>query len=228
MGALPKAVIFDLDGTVADTMPFLTGLAVELISKHYCLAREVARQRYLETAGMDFAAQLEKIFPSHPKNPEVARLFEARKSRGLLDHPVFPDALAALLHFKARDVRRFVCSSTGHEVLREYVRANKIDQLLDGWFGQRPGLDKGQQVQQILDEHDLEPGEVVFVGDSLLDWDFVKDKGVRFLGIRRIFDEQDFRRRGLHSLRDLTVLTRLWEHPRVLRSRDEAHPGTST
>ncbi len=224
MGAEPKAIIFDLDGTLADTMPFLTDLAVELISEHYAVPRDVARQRYRETTGMDFAAQLERIFPDHPKNPDIARAFELRKHRGFLDHPVFPDALAALLHFKSRDVRRFVCSSTKQEILTEYVSANKIDHLLDGCFGQRAGLDKGQQVELILEEHHLEPSSVLFVGDSLLDWDFIKDKGVRFLGVRRIFDEQDFRQRGLLSLRDLTALTHLWEQSPVLRSTDEMHP----
>jgi CDP-L-myo-inositol myo-inositolphosphotransferase len=212
IGAEPKAVIFDLDGTVADTMPFLTDLAVELISEHYPVPRAIARRRYRETTGMDFAAQLERIFPEDPNNPDVARLFESRKREGFLDHPVFPDALAALQHLKSRDVRRFVCSSTEQGILTDYVSANKIDHLLDGCFGQRAGSDKGQQVQRILEEHDLEPGDVLFVGDSLLDWDFIKDKGVRFLGVRRTFDEQDFRQRGLHSVHDLTALANLWEH----------------
>ena len=211
IGAEPKAVIFDLDGTLADTMPFLTELAVELISEHYTVPREVARQRYRETTGMDFAAQLERIFPDHPKNSDIAQAFESRKYQGFLDHPVFPDALAALRYFKSRDVRRFVCSSTRHEILADYVSANELDQLLDGCLGHRAGLDKGQQVQRILEEHHLEPSEVLFVGDSLLDWDFIKDMGVRFLGVRRTFDEQDFQRRGLPSVRNLTVLAQLWE-----------------
>ena len=209
-GAEPRAVIFDLDGTIADTMPFLTDVAVELIAEHYAVPRGVARERYRETTGMDFAAQLDRIFPSHPKNPEVARDFESRKRAGFLDQPVFPEALAVLLHFKSRDVRRFVCSSTKHEVLAQYTKANEIDALLDGCYGRRPGLDKGQQVQRILDEYHLEPGEVLFVGDSPLDWDFIKGKGVRFVGVRRIFDEQEFRQRGLVSVQDLAALTQLW------------------
>jgi phosphoglycolate phosphatase-like HAD superfamily hydrolase len=205
-------------------MPFLTDLAVNLISEHYAVSRGVARRRYRDTTGMEFRAQLERIFPDDPKNPEVARSFESRKHLGYLDHPVFPDALAALLHLKSRNVRRFVCSSTQQEILSRYVSANKIDHLLDGFFGQRPGLDKGKQVDLILEEHDLEPSEVVFVGDSLLDWEFIKGKGVRFLGIRRIFDKQDFWLRGLLSLRDLTALIQLWERSPVLRSTDELRP----
>jgi methionine salvage enolase-phosphatase E1 len=105
-------------------------------------------------------------------------------------------------------------------VLTDYVRASRIGHLLDGCFGQTEGRDKGQQVERILEEHDLEPREVLFVGDSLLDWDLVKDRGVRFLGVCRTFDEQDFRQRGLLSVRDLTGLVRLWEPP-VLWSTDE-------
>ncbi|MBW2414441.1 MAG: NTP transferase domain-containing protein [Deltaproteobacteria bacterium] len=220
VGVQPKAVIFDLDGTVADTMPFLTEIAVELISEHYRVTKVVARQRYLETTGMDFAAQLERIFPDHPNNPQVARTFESRKRKGFLDHPVFPDALAALHYFKSRDVRRFVCSSTRQEVLTDYVSASKIGHLLDGYLGQTASRDKGQQVERILEEHHLDPGEVLFVGDSLMDWDLIKDKGVRFLGVRRIFDEQDFRQQGLLSVHDLTDLVRLWE-PSALRSTNE-------
>ena len=89
-------------------------------------------------------------------------------------------------------------------------------------MGWTTGLDKGQQVELILEEHHLEPSEVLFVGDSLLDWAFVEDKGVRFLGVRRIFNEQDFRRQGLLSVRDLTDLAHLWEPSPVLPSRDEA------
>ena len=221
VGVQPKAVIFDLDGTVADTMPFLTGLAVELISEHYAVPKGVARQRYRETTGMDFAAQLERIFPEHSKNAHVARAFETRKRQGFLAHPVFPDALAALQYFKSRGVRQFVCSSTKQEILTEYVSASKLDHLLDGCFGQTAGLDKGQQIERILEKHHLEPSEVLFVGDSLLDWAFVKDKGVRFLGVRRIFDEQDFRQQGLLSVRDLTDLAHLWERSPVLRPTDE-------
>ncbi|GAG30105.1 unnamed protein product, partial [marine sediment metagenome] len=68
----------------------------------------------------------------------------------------------------------------------------------------------GQQIEFILHHYHLDPNEVIFVGDSLMDCEFVRDKNVRFIAICRLFEEQNFRERGLFSVQDLTALTRLW------------------
>ncbi|GAI94524.1 unnamed protein product, partial [marine sediment metagenome] len=50
-----KAVIFDFDGTIANTMPFLTELAIKVITENYNISKDKAKSRYIETIGMDFA-----------------------------------------------------------------------------------------------------------------------------------------------------------------------------
>jgi len=55
-----KAVIFDFDGTVANTMPFLTKLAVNLISKNYALSKNKALKIYIETTGLSFEEHIAK------------------------------------------------------------------------------------------------------------------------------------------------------------------------
>jgi len=88
-----RAVIFDFDGTVVDTMPFLTELAVKLMVENYNISKNAAQKRYLETSGMHFASQIELIFPDHPKNHDVANTFESMKQEGIFAHPVFPEIL---------------------------------------------------------------------------------------------------------------------------------------
>jgi len=217
----PKAVIFDFDGTIANTMPFLTDLAVNLISKNYEISKEMALSKYLETTGMDFASQMELIFPNHPKNREVIAAFEATKREGVLDHPLFTEVIPTREFFKDRNIKRFICSSTKQEILSEYVTKYRIADRIDGWLGYKPGFAKDAQLESILEEHGLEPEEVIFVGDSLRDCDFAKDKGVRFIGIHRIFDEGAFRQRGMPSVQDLTALTRLWEQSEELLQHTE-------
>lgn len=211
MGISLKAVIFDFDGTIADTMPFLSSLATDLITENYAISNEEARTRYLETTGMDFGSQVEEIFPQHPKNRDVVATMEAGKKRGILGHPLFAEVVPTLMFFKERNIKRFICSSTREEMVRQYAAKTGIDDLLDGCFGYGPGFTKDQQIEFILRHYHLDPNEVIFVGDSLVDYEFVRDKDVRFIAICRLFEEQEFRERGLFTVRDLTDLTRQWQ-----------------
>ena len=160
---------------------------------------------------MDFGSQVEEIFPQHPKNRDVVATMEASKKRGIFGHPLFGEVVPTLMFFKERNIKRFICSSTQEEMVRQYAAKTGIDDLLDGCFGYRPGFTKGQQIGFILQRYRLDPNEVIFVGDSLLDYDFARDNGVRFIAISRLFEEREFRGRGLFTVRDLTALTREWQ-----------------
>ncbi|GAH91182.1 unnamed protein product, partial [marine sediment metagenome] len=88
-----KAVIFDFDGTIANTMPFLTELAIKVITENYNISKDKAKTRYIETIGMDFASQLETIFPGNPANQQVSTIFEERKVNGIFDYPTFLEVI---------------------------------------------------------------------------------------------------------------------------------------
>ncbi|MCH8994986.1 MAG: HAD hydrolase-like protein [Chloroflexi bacterium] len=210
VGANASAVIFDFDGTIANTMPFLSDLAVGLLTDSYEISGVEARRKYLRTTGMDFRSQIEEIFPGHSNNGAVAAAMESGKRERILEHPLFDEVVPVLRFFEERGVKRFVCSSTRETLVRQHTKNAGIDDLLNGCFGYRPGFAKGQQIEYILRHYDLRPEEVIFVGDSLTDYDFVKDKGIQFVAICRLFDEHEFRDRGLLSVRDLTELASEW------------------
>ena len=180
-----KAVIFDFDGTLADTMPFLTDLAVRLMTAHYQLIPEEARTRYLETTGLDFASQLDEIFPNHPKNAEVEAAFEAEKEEYILDHPLFPDAIPTLAYLAKQDVKTFICSSTRQELIDRYARKAQLANYVDDWRGFRNGRNKAEQLRSILAEMDIRPDQAIFVGDSLRDGDIAKSIGLGFVRVVR-------------------------------------------
>ncbi len=206
-----KAILFDFDGTVANTMPFLTELAVNLITENYSISEEEAKRRYLETTGIDFASQLGSIFPNHPNNQKVAALFEERKLKGIFDHSVFPDVIFTLKYFRDKKIKTFICSSTRQEIITKYVQLNKIDVFMDTLFGQKPNFRKGDQIDFVLKNYRLNPDKVVFVGDSLRDSDFAKEKKINFIGISNIFGKKEFEKKGALSVCSLTDLTKLFD-----------------
>jgi len=205
-----KVVIFDFDGTIADTMPFLTELAVKLITENYNVSREEAERKYLETTGMDFAGQLETIFPNHSNNQEVAAIFEKKKLESIFGHSLFPDTILTLKYLKGKQIKSLICSSTKREIITKYSQLNKIDALFDNLFGYEPNFKKGDQIDFALQHYQLPPDKVLFVGDSLKDYDFAKDKKINFIAISKTFRKEDFQNKGALSVRSLTDLVKLF------------------
>ena len=180
-----EAVIFDFDGTLADTMPFLTELAVELITGQYRMATSLVRERYLETSGLTFASQLQEIFPGNPRNTAVAAAFEERKAAGIHGQPLFADTMPVLRYLRHQGVKTSVCSSTRHEIIIEYTSRVQLDAWVESVSGYRMGQDKSAQIDATLTRQRLAPESVLFVGDSCKDYVLARGKNMKFIRICR-------------------------------------------
>jgi choline kinase/phosphatidylglycerophosphate synthase/beta-phosphoglucomutase-like phosphatase (HAD superfamily) len=216
-----EAVIFDFDGTLADTMPFLTELAVELITEEYRMAPSPARERYLETSGLTFANQLQEIFPGHPRNTAVAVAFEAQKAAGIYGKPLFADAIPALRYLRDQGVKTFVCSSTRYEIILKYTSRAQLDALVESVSGYRTGQDKSAQIDAVLAGERLAPESVLFVGDSWKDYLLARDKNMQFILICRGSAAGIPHQEEVASMASLDALKSLFGHEPI-RARSAA------
>ncbi|MEX2230128.1 MAG: HAD family hydrolase [Dehalococcoidia bacterium] len=212
-----EAVVYDLDGTVLDSMPALTAIATTLVATSYGTDADVARERYLATVGADFATQLAEMYPGHPANEGVAAAFERRKDEVVSSHRLFDDSLATLQFFRAKGVRQFVCSSTRNELVGAALLGTGLLPYLDGWSGYQAGLDKSRQISRMVREHRLDPARTLFVGDAPRDTTYAQRAGVRFCGLARSIDGVEFARLGAAAAADLRSLTRSWESAARIR-----------
>jgi phosphoglycolate phosphatase-like HAD superfamily hydrolase len=204
-----QTTVFDFDGTIANTMPFLSRLAVELITEAYSIKKKEALKKYRETTGLRFACQLEVMFPNHPKNRKVAEIFEQRKRKGIFKFPLFADVISTFTFLKSCGIKRFICSSTDEELVSEYCKMNGLWDLVDGVFGYRVGFEKFTQLAFLVDHYGLNPREMLFIGDSLKDYEFAKEKRMEFVGITGMFSKEEFQKKGAKAIDALSELRRL-------------------
>jgi len=192
-----SAVLFDLDGTLVDTMPAFADLAAAVMQERHGLDFAVGRGRYLETSGLPFVQQLELICPAHPVNPAASAEFEARKLAVCRSTSMDARTVAGLEALRALGLALVVSSNTGQDVVDEFTEREPLRFDLALGFDPARGLAKGlPHIERTLSALRIARESLLFVGDSLRDAELAEQAGVPFVGRLGTFGADDFRRRN--------------------------------
>lgn len=208
--------MFDLDGTLVDTMGAFADLAADVMSSRHGYDRVRARARYLETSGIPFHQQLEVILPNDPRNAAASTEFEQRK-RAVCDATMMdPDTLAGLARLRELGFKLIVSSNTGQEFVDDFARREPFAFDLALGFDAARGLAKGKpHVDHTCAHFGLERNELVFCGDSIKDAELAEACGVAFVGRLGTFTLADFRARDPEAV----AVNNVVELPALLRAR---------
>ena len=200
-----SAIVFDFDGTLADSMPFLESIGVEVMMKYFGIPKEEATSRYRSTTGLPYEQQVRMNFPDDPRDQPAIDEFEHLKIERIFEQELFPDAVDTVKRVKAKGIDVFVSSSTFQPTIEEYFRRRGNLHLFKAILGYTPGFEKGaDHFNHIHKTFAIPFDKMVFVGDSLND--FERSKGFcKFIALSRMFTSRDFRNLGykgpvLHSL----------------------------
>lgn len=187
-----KLVVFDLDGTLVDTMGSFANYAATLMNRHYGLPHESGYSQYMKTSGLPFRQQLEVIFPKDLNNENVATQFEAWKVETLDDasfRPEVEDIFDGLHNLGLR----IAISSNNLQQNVDHVSQQFLSQIDIALGFQDEGFHKGEPHFQWLERHhDVDRSEMVFVGDSLNDCRIALECKVPFLAFPTTFSIEQF------------------------------------
>ncbi|MFX1368130.1 MAG: HAD family hydrolase [Promethearchaeota archaeon] len=191
-----KAIVFDFDGTLADSMPFLEKIGVQMMMKYYGVTKEDATQRYRSTTGLPYEHQIKMNFPGHPENEAAIGEFEKLKIDRIFEQELFSDTVSTLDGIRAKKISIFVSSSTFQPTITEYFRRRHLLEYFIEILGYRPGFEKGaDHFNHVKNSYGYNEAELVFVGDSLKDCERAKGH-IQFIALGGMFSEEDFIRVG--------------------------------
>ncbi len=194
---LPRVVLCDLDGTLIDSMPTLAELAAEVMEQVYQTPGVLARELYLATCGLPFAAQLEEIYPGDSRNRLASNLFEGRKPARCGAIQMATETREALESLQRAGVRVVVSSNNGSDNVAAFARGSVFGfDLVLGFGG---ALAKGKPHFDVTSRmFEVDRQEMLFVGDSLHDGEIAEREGVPFVAIATTFSPQRFMLRFPH------------------------------
>ncbi|NCB94078.1 MAG: HAD family phosphatase [Clostridia bacterium] len=127
-----KAVLFDLDGTLVDSMWMWKDIDIEYLGKHgYDLPPEL--QKDIEGMSLTETASYFKNRFSLKENLEEIKMewMDMARDKYSCQVPLKPGARDFLEHLKSHGIRTGIASSNGIELVHTVLKSQKVDGYLD-------------------------------------------------------------------------------------------------
>ena len=178
-----KAVLFDMDGTLGDTLPLCVEAYRQCVAK--LTGRTPSREEVVSHFGLSDRGVLGALLGMNPDAPElpVDRFVAAYESlHSELAPTPFPGAVEMLHAVKAAGLRVGLISGKEHYTAMPTVSYYGMEGLFE-WYGL--GLPthncKAERLQQVMQLWNLTPDEIIYVGDAPSDIDLCHSVGVRII-----------------------------------------------
>ena len=185
-----RACIFDLDGTLADTLGSIAHIANGALSAFHLPTIEADRYKLFVGNGADklLSRMLEAV--GADLNPQEFGDFRAEYDRRYAADPLggvnaYPGLVKLLTDLKAAGVKLGVLSNKPDDMTKVIVKALYGD-LPDAAQGQLDGVPKKPDPTAVLamtEKLDAAPERILYVGDSGVDMDTAHNAGMTACGV---------------------------------------------
>ncbi len=186
---MKQIVIFDLDGTLLDTIGDLAASCNEVLTKHNLPTHELEEYRHF--VGNGIMRLVERALPEELRTPEfVAEVrtdFVAHYTANIDKHTAVYQGITELLWaLKRREVTLAVASNKFQEGTRKLVKRFFPDFSFAAVLGQRPDVPLKPHphiIREVIQITSYTPDKFLYVGDSGIDMETAKAAGVESVGV---------------------------------------------
>ncbi len=190
-----KAVIFDLDGTLLDTLKDIAISANHVLNEYGKSPIETQKYRYLVGSGA--LALMQSILPnlSDEEYQKALEIFEKHYTKQFdVNTQKYEGISKMLTFFQVRGYKMAVLSNKPNRFTKMCVLKYLKNWNFDAVYGVREGVPKKPDpagVFEILKELHVKPEETLYVGDTKIDMQTALSAGVTPIGVLWGFREKE-------------------------------------
>lgn len=189
-----RALIFDFDGVIADSNNVKTDAFVKLFGDYPPDIKEAIRKFHLQNGGMSRFDKFRYIYANFLKEnlPEerfnkLCEDFNRLVIDGVVNAPMIY-GVEDFLKMNKTKYDMHIVSGTPDCEIKEIVKRRKLDKYFLNIYGSPET--KKDLIIKVLSRNNYRKEEVIFLGDSINDYEGAKEAGVRF--VAKIPDDLEF------------------------------------
>jgi HAD superfamily phosphatase (TIGR01681 family) len=159
-----KTLVFDFDGTLADSFELVIEIAYELTGLPKQSDAEVARLRHLPL----LKAAREMHIPLRMAPRLLVKGRQKMLERIHEVHP-FPGIPEVLRELHDNGYHLLVISSNSEHNVRSFLRTNELEPYFDGVYGNASIFNKASSLKKVLKRNKLDAADCFYIGDEVRD-----------------------------------------------------------
>lgn len=181
-----KAIIFDFDGVIAESIDIKTEAFAKMYSKYGTDVEKKVIQYHIDHGGVSRYEKFRyyhKNFLNKPIDEETVLEMADEFSGLVYDMVIQAPFVTDVDEFLSRyhnEFDMFISTGTPTAEVKSVAREKKIADYFTDIFGSPDK--KTMHIETILERYQFQPSEVVFIGDATTDRDAARETGITFIG----------------------------------------------
>lgn len=180
-----KYIIFDFDGTIADTLPFSFQKFLDIAHMLHLddlserqIIKEIRSKSYQELLKGSFNRAWLKL----PYVLKMIKDMQIELEKEMKNIKFFSGVKKFLYDLKDKGYKLAIISSNRVENINKFIEFNKLN-IFDFVHGKTDLFGKAVYLGKFLKDNNLKKNEVIYVGDEIRDVEACKKVGIKIIGV---------------------------------------------
>jgi phosphoglycolate phosphatase len=176
-----KVIIFDFDGTIADTLDALVSIAnrlalefgyVQITQQELSLLRNLTSREIIKYSGISVL-----------KIPFLVKKVKSELKNKIHEFKPIPGIKEALIELKEHGYRLGIITSNSKDNVTEFLKNNDLASLFDFIYSGVTIFGKTTIINNVLKQKQIKPQQVIYVGDETRDIEASKKANIKVIAV---------------------------------------------